>query len=281
MRRTHPMPLLLVLALRWIALAWTAAVGILSGQVQRPALGGAALLGLVAWTAWLTVSRPRRIGPVLAVDLATAVGLVLVSALVLPREQVLTDHPSLDGVYPLAVVATWAVVWEVRGGLAAGLAVAAALPVAYALNGAPPAGISFLQQLELVARAAGPALAGVTVGAAAAQLEQLAVRSARWTVRETQLAERERLAADIHDDVLQELGRARKRTRELAEAGGADAGDLRVLAGDLERQERTLRMLTQPAPRPAEGRASLDAALAVLVTEHRTLPVELVASEPV
>jgi signal transduction histidine kinase len=280
-RRTHPMPLLLVLALRWIALSWTATIGIVSDQVQRPVLASAVLLGLIMWTAWLTVARPRRIRLVLIVDLAVAIALLGASAIVLPREQVLTDHPSLAGVYPMAVIATWAVVEEIRGGLVAGAALALTLPAMYALNGAPPTEISFLQLLEMIGRAASYPLVGVTLGAASAQLERLALRSARWTERAAQLSERERLAADIHDDVLQELGRARKRIRELADGGGAGGEQLRMLAVDLGHQERTLRMLTQPAPPAAQGKASLDAALAHLVTEHQTLPVEFASSETV
>ena len=46
MRRTHPVTLLLVLALRWFALSWTTLVGALSGQVQQRTLAGLGLIDI-------------------------------------------------------------------------------------------------------------------------------------------------------------------------------------------------------------------------------------------
>ena len=58
-----------ILALRWVTLALMTLMAVITGDLQRPLLAGAAIAVTTAWTVWLTVSRPRGTAPVLATDL--------------------------------------------------------------------------------------------------------------------------------------------------------------------------------------------------------------------
>src|SRR5262249_25603013 len=92
-----------------------------------------------------------------------------------------------------------------------------------------------------------------------------------------QLAERERLAARIHDDVLQNLARLRARMADLSGGPAFEA-----VAQGIARQESALRRLARfdPDPAPA-GRVSLRDRLAELADGCPELPVRLVAVAPV
>ncbi|MEV1116321.1 ATP-binding protein [Actinosynnema sp. NPDC049800] len=276
----HPAPMLLVLTLRWLAFGWMLVVALLSGQIQRPVEAGLALLAAGCWTLWLTVAAVRRIGRVLAVDLGVAMALVVASGYVHPPHALLTNHPTFTGAYPAAAVAACAVVHRLRGGIAAGAVLGLTLPVAYAANGVTPAGLSFLQVLTMTGWGLSYVLLGGVVGAVAGQVDLLhrqAVRSGEQAARTT---ERERLAARIHDDVLQDLGRLRARIGDLG-AGPA----LAAVAEGIARQEAALRGLARSDPGPAppgpNATASLRDRLAELAGRHGELPVRLVASGPV
>ena len=77
-----------------------------AGELRRPTLAVVTIAGLVAWTGWLTVARPRPTWPVLAADLALAVGLNLVAGLVMPAGTV-GERPYFAAGYPVAAAVTW------------------------------------------------------------------------------------------------------------------------------------------------------------------------------
>jgi signal transduction histidine kinase len=275
--KSHPAPMLLVLAFRWLTVAWMAALAVVSGQVQRPLLAAVAVAGTLAWTAWLTMSMPRRTTAVLAVDLAVAAGLLIVSGHLHPAQQVLTNHSWFAGAYPMAAVAAWGVVHGVRGGLGAGCLLGLALPVAYTVNGAPPADLSYLQALHLVAAALAYPLLGLAVGTATLQFGRLSRHLAEHRGRAARAAERERLVARIHDDVLQHLAQIRRRGTDLVERPSVAARDVRALMADLERQETALRTLARPEPVLPTGTRLLDDALEEVLAGV-ALPTSLVSS---
>jgi signal transduction histidine kinase len=273
----HPAPMLLVLALRWLAFAWMLVVALLSGQIQRPVPAGIALLATGCWTVWLTLASARRTHLVLAVDLTVAIALILVYGHVYPANALLTDHPSFMGAYPAAPVAACGVVHRVRGGVVAGLVLGATLPFAYAANEVPLAELSFLQLLTMAGWGLSYVLLGGAVGVAAGQLDALQGQVARSGELAARLAERERLAAHIHDDVLQQLGRLRARLREMS-----DEPAVAAVAEGIAQQEAALRDLARSDPRPSPpGSVSLRGRLAKLAAERDEVPVRLVASGPV
>ena len=196
---------------------------------SRPDWAWAVIAVMTGWTVITTIaySRPdRRTRLLLSADLAVTVGLLMSTAVL--------QYPQAPhhGVTP--VTATWlagpVLAWAVRYGRRAGtiaalimsgcdLALVRGAPLSVVLNGV----VLLL-------------LAGVIVG----HLARLAaeVEAERQHVIEVEAAsrERERLARDIHDSVLQVLALVQRRG---AEAGGA-AAELGRLAGQ---QEAALRAL--------------------------------------
>ncbi|WP_084424727.1 sensor histidine kinase [Kibdelosporangium aridum] len=279
--REHPAPMLLVLVFRWCAFAWMAIVAAIGGQVreQAAAVAVAALVATLGWTVWLTLAAVRRSGLALAIDLALAVGLVVAGGFFHPAQHVLTNHPSVTGAYPMAAVAAWAVVRRVSGGLLAGAVVAAALPFAYALNRAPLAELSFSQSLTMTASGLSYVLVGAAVGTASRQFHRLAQALARSSSEAARLAERDELAARIHDDMLQHLALLQRKGMDLAARGDVRPGELRALMAEVRAQEKALRDMvvsgTMVAP---HGSACLTAALEKLPGTYGDLAVQVLAS---
>ena len=275
--RAHPAPMLLILSFRWLTVGWTAVIALLSNQVleQRAGVAVLALAAMLGWTAWLTVSAIRRTGRVLTVDLVLAILVLLVSGWVGPQGQLLTDHPTFAGAYPMAAVAAWATVYGVRGGLLAGVAVALCLPVGYYLNDSS----LFLDGVSLVGSALAYVVLGGAVGIATAQFERVSLRLAEGRAVLAGLQERERIAAHIHDDVLQRLGQLRKHGGDLADRGGVTRAELRTLMADVGRQEASLRRLVlAEGPGVPAGTRSLVEAIADVAEGFRQWPVRLVDS---
>jgi signal transduction histidine kinase len=276
--------MLLVLVFRWCAFTWMAIVAAVGGQVRDQAATVAvlALLITLGWTIWLTLAAVRRPVPVLVADLLLAVGLVLAGGYFHPTQHVLTNHPSVTGAYPMAAVAAWAVMRQIRGGLIAGSVVAVTLPFGYLLNGAPLSELSFSQALQLIASALSYVLVGLAVGTASRQFNRLTQVAARSTEQAARLAEREQLAARIHDDVLQHLSVLRRKGSDLADRGELRPGELRALMASVGQQEKALRdMVLPPHQETPQGTASLSDALTSLAGSYESLPAQVLASGPI
>ena len=224
---------------------------------SRPDWAWAVIAVMTAWTAATTVAyaRPGRRTPLLlSADLAVTVGL-LVSAVVLP-------HAMRNGVTP--VTATWVagpvLAWAVRYGRRAGAV--AALVVAgcdFLLHGQ-----SITVELNLVVLLL---LTGVIVGHLARVAAEVEAERQHVAGVEAASRERERLARDIHDSVLQVLALVQRRG---AEAGGA-AAELGRLAGQ---QEAALRALVGGGPAAsASGEMDLRALLLPSQSEWVTVSV--------
>jgi signal transduction histidine kinase len=228
-------------------------------EYSRPDWAWAVIAVMTAWTVATTIAyaRPGGRTPVLlSADLAVTVGLLLsTAALQYP-------HAMRSGVMP--VTATWVagpvLAWAVRYGKRAGAA--AALIVS---------GCDFLLRSESITVVLNGVvlllLAGVIVG----HLARLAaeVEADRQHVVQVEAAsrERERLARDIHDSVLQVLALVQRRG---AEAGGA-AAELGRLAGQ---QEAALRALVRGSPAAsASGDVDLRALLLPAQSERVTVSV--------
>ena len=95
-----------ILAFRWVSLGWMVVLALTAGELRRPALAVVMIAVVGAWTAWLTVARPRPTWPVLAADLALAVALNLVAGLVMPADTV-GERPYFAAGYPVAAAVTW------------------------------------------------------------------------------------------------------------------------------------------------------------------------------
>jgi signal transduction histidine kinase len=283
--RVHPAPMLLILSFRWLTVGWTAVIALLSDQVleERAWLAVLTLAAMLAWTAWLTAAAVRRTGRILVFDLLLAITVLLVSGWAAPQGQLLTDHPTFAGAYPMAAVAVWATTFGVRGGVLAGAAVALSLLFEYHLNSAPLFAAGYLDTVSLVSGALAYLVVGGAVGVATTQFERVSLRLAEGRALLAGLRERERLAARIHDDVLQRLGHIRKAGGDLADCGHVTPVELRRLLSDVARQEVSLRRLVLPNDGPdlSTGTRSLVDAIAEIVEQYRDWPVRLVSSGPV
>jgi signal transduction histidine kinase len=276
-----------ILAFRWVSLGWVVVLALTAGELRRPALAAGMVAVLALWTAWLTVARPRPTWTVLVADLALAVVLNLVAGLVMPAGTV-GERPYFAAGYPVAAALTWGAARGVGGGVAAGLVLGVSLAAGRLLNGIDLAGEEPVVLLDLAGGTLNFAIAGGAVGLvarllerSAGQLQAATEETIRARERAARLAERESLARQIHDSVLQALALVHKRGRELAAGGPVPPDQVAGLAEMAAGQERALRSLILRDPeadRTPAGAASLRAALEALAAAEPALPVTVGAT---
>jgi signal transduction histidine kinase len=196
---------------------------------SQPDWAWAVIAVMAAWTVGTTIAyaRPDRRTPLLlSADLAVTVGLLLSSALLQ------YPHSTVHGVAP--VTATWmagpVLAWAVRFGRRSGTIAGLIVSCCYLLLVRDGEFSAALNGVVLLL------LAGVIVGHLARLAAEVETERQRVIEVEAASRERERLARDIHDSVLQVLALVQRRG---AEAGGA-AAELGRLAGQ---QEAALRAL--------------------------------------
>jgi signal transduction histidine kinase len=277
-----------ILALRWVALALMILMAVITGDLRRPLLAGAVVAVTTAWTVWLTTARPRGTALVLAADLTIAVGLNLISGMVVAEGQ-MGSHPFFASVYPVAAAAFWGATAGFRAGLAAGAVLGVTLVASQLVNGIDLLEETTPQLLSMASGALNFVLAGGAVGLVAQLLERSAAQLRR-AVEETmrareqaaRLSERESLARQIHDSVLQALAMVHKRARELAGVETVPAAEVARLAETAASQERALRALILRSPDEAPGgTASLRASLEELAQAGLPIPVAVSATGPI
>ncbi|MFC4907764.1 MacS family sensor histidine kinase [Actinomadura gamaensis] len=217
-------------------------------KYERPYASWIVLTGMVVWTLYAALAYGggrRQRWPLLAADLAVAVAAVLATAWVETPFGIAQGRPTI----PVAWVVAALLAWAVSGGRALGLIAAAAIGAAdlvvHLLNRSTPGPVTFGNIVLLF-------LTGLVVGHVVRMAVDAEVRLARAVEMEASTRERERLARDIHDSVLQVLAMVQRRG---AEAGG-EAAELGRLAGEQEAALRSL-ITGAPVPRP---RPRIDAA---------------------
>jgi signal transduction histidine kinase len=198
-------------------------------EYSRPDWAWAVIAVMAAWTVVTTIgyARPeRRTRGLLSADLAVTAGLLLCT-------QVL-QYPDATVRGALPVTATWmagpVLAWAVRYGRRAGT-IAALIVICcdFAVQHGAALGAALNGAVLLL-------LTGVIVGHLARLAAEVETERQRAIEVEAASRERERLARDIHDSVLQVLALVQRRG---AEVGGA-AAELGRLAGQ---QEAALRAL--------------------------------------
>jgi signal transduction histidine kinase len=213
---------------RALALGYAAMVFAWSeGEHRRPWLGWAILAGLGVWSAGIALwRRGTPPGPrLLAADLAIACAAVLSTVAVDHPARIAGGAATLPGVWAASPVLAWAVLRGRRGGLVAAVCVAAADLVE--VRRLSPSTLDAIILLLLT---------GSLLGWAVELLRAGRADVARAVALQAAARERERLAADIHDSVLQVLAYVRRRGRQL----GGEAAAIADLAGEQEVRLRTL-----------------------------------------
>ena len=188
---------------------------------------------MTAWTVATTMAyaRPeRRTRLLLSADLAVTAGLLLSTAALQYPSAMRNGVPPVTGIWVAGPVLAWAVRYGRRAGAITALILS---------------GCDFLLRSEKITVALNGVvlllLAGVVVGHLARLAAEVEAERQHAVEVEAASRERERLARDIHDSVLQVLAMVQRRG---AEAGG-EAAELGRLAGQ---QEAALRSLVGSGP---------------------------------
>lgn len=247
-----------------------------STEVPRPVLGWAVMAAIALWTAfavWVQLIRRTRRPSGAAADPAWAAApergrlswlsvhggrfalLDVIVVLILTLATILVQSPAQRAGEIPTLTTVWAVCPALtagaRRGVIAGLAAATVQGLGSIIvrDGADATTFSNIIMLML----AGAATGYLAQLASRAEAEAVAAAAAAAAERAA-VSERERLARDIHDGVLQVLSLVHRRGLEL----GGEAAELGRLAGE---QETILRGLVS-RPAPELGQEETDLALA-------------------
>jgi len=228
------------------------AIGLFSAAYGRFARPWLAIAYYVVLGVWTLATLPRVANaasctkPFLAVDLAVALTGILITPLADTHERVLSGAPTLPSIWTAGSVLAYAV----RGGWRWAAFASTAVAVANLIERGTPARDT-VHNVVLVW------VASIAIG----YVVEVARASERTLARaleiEATTRERERLARDIHDSVLQVLAMVQRRASAL----GGEAAELGRLAGEQEVALRTL--VSGGLVRPS--RASEDAALGAVI----------------
>jgi signal transduction histidine kinase len=238
-----------LIAYRFAALAYA---GVLVARnfhhYAHPVAGWPIGLGMVLWTIYTANAYRREAGrrwPLLTLDLVVTVAGLLSTRWVVGTTALRAGVPTISVAWMAGPALAWAIAGGRRLGAIAALVVGAADVVARGT----------LTEQTL----AGPVLTVLTA-AAVGYLARLGTdaeaRLQRAVELEAATRERERLARQIHDSVLQVLALVQRRGTEL----GGDAAELGRLAGEQEVALRTLVSAGPPAAnqgQPADLRVAL------------------------
>jgi signal transduction histidine kinase len=206
------------------------------GHYERPMLAWPVLAVTAAWTVVTTYAyaNPRwRRWPLLVADLLITMGVLTSSVWIVGRAALEEGRPTLAVAWHVAPVIAWAVAGGRRWGIAAAL-----------LMGATDLAVRAHYDQAAFTGTVLMLLAAIAVGYLVRLAEASQARLQRAIELEAATRERERLARDIHDSVLQVLALVKRRGAGL----GGEAGELGRLAGE---QETALRKLVTALPAPA------------------------------
>jgi signal transduction histidine kinase len=210
----------------------------------RPMLAWPVLAVMVGWTVFTTyayTSPARRRPPIFLADLLLTMAALAASIPVVGRDGLKEGLPTLAVAWHVAPVLAWAVAGGRRGGITAALAMGATDLIVRDHNDQAAYTGSVLMLL-----------AAIAVGYLVRLVEVAQERLQRAIELEAATRERERLARDIHDSVLQVLALVKRRGAGL----DGEAGELARLAGEQEAALRSL--VTGRAADLADDHAELD-----------------------
>ncbi|NMO92001.1 MacS family sensor histidine kinase [Actinomycetospora sp. TBRC 11914] len=220
-----------------------------AGGYARPALGVGVVVFMAVWTLVTSVAYLRGARRLAVVDLAVTVLTTTSTLLVADPARLAAGGPVITTVWSAGAVLAVAVAYGIRPAINA---VAVSVAALWVTRRALDAALLSDAQLLLVA--------GVAVGFAAVAMRRSAQRLQEAIATEAAAAERERLARDIHDGVLQVLALVTRR--------GPALGDPELARAAAEQEASLRRLITRgpvgldgPDDEPVDLGAALGAAL--------------------
>ncbi|MFI5494714.1 MacS family sensor histidine kinase [Actinoplanes sp. NPDC051859] len=230
------------------------------GAYERPIFAWPVLALTAAWTVFTTYAYAvpaRRRPPLLVADLLVTMGVMASSAFIVGPQALTAGTPTLAVSWHVAPVIAWAVAGGRRWGIIAALAMGATdLAVRARYDQAAFTGTVLML------------LAALAVGYLVGIAEVSQQRLERAIQLEAATRERERLARDIHDSVLQVLALVKRKGAHL----DGEAGELARLAGE---QEAALRTLVTGRVEPVDEHADVD--LMMLLDPYASTTVSVAA----
>jgi signal transduction histidine kinase len=215
-------------------------------HLTRPWAAWTVLVAMAAWTAVTAYAyaRPRwRTRRLLTADLAVSFGCLFATAAA-ASPFYLTQAPPLSGYWFAGASLAASVIWGRRGAAAVALLYGFADLTLREVMGAAVTGATARGVVLLL-------LTGLAVGYMARVAERAEERFTQAVALEARVREREALAREIHDSVLQVLALVRRRG---AEAGG-EAAVIGRMAGEQEVRLRSL--VAEGLPEPEGGPVDL------------------------
>lgn len=275
-----------ILIFRWAVLIWLSISAYSAISLTRPWLVIASLAAVGAWTIFLTVSKVSVRGTVLFIDLALGAALNMISGLVVPPGQVVVQ-PLFAQSFPYCSVLSAGAAYGPAAGIGGGLMMSVSYYLSRPLNGIPT--MTAIQTQHWMNGAIQFIFAGLLFGIVSSLLRRSSeeVRTATAeaiTAREkaARLSERESMARQIHDSVLQVLALIHKKGTELAESGAPNPAEVAALAELARDQEVALRGLIMRQPQePVAGKGSLRDALEQVVSKVNGMEVTVSSVGPV
>lgn len=211
---------------------------------RLPVLAWPVVALMLAWTVVTTYAYAdpaRRRPPLLIADLVVVAAVLAASVPIVGRTALEEGKPTLAVAWHVAPVLAWAVGGGRRAGIAAAL-----------LMGATDLIVRAHRDQAALTGSVLMLLAAIAVGYLVRIAEVAQERLQRAIEIEAANRERERLARDIHDSVLQVLALVKRRGAGL----DGEAGELARLAGETEVKLRGL--VARPLPEPADTEADAD-----------------------
>jgi signal transduction histidine kinase len=235
---------------RVVALAYAVANVVRDvGLYARPALGVGVVVFMAVWTLVTSVAYLRGARRLALVDLVVTVLTTATTIVVDTPDRIAAGGPVITTVWSAGAVLAVAIGYGIRPAIGA---VAVSVGALWFTRRALDAALLSDAQLLLVA--------GVAVAFAAVAIRRSAQRLQEAIATEAAAAERDRLARDIHDGVLQVLALMRRR--------GPQLGDPELVRAAAEQEVSLRRLITRgpigldgPDDEPVDLGAALGAAL--------------------
>ncbi|MEU3453141.1 DUF5931 domain-containing protein [Micromonospora sp. NPDC006766] len=235
-------------------------------RYAHPLAAGGVLLVMLAWTGATAAGYARPAGrhwPLLLADLGVVMAIMVATPWVVGRAALAAGLPTLTVAWLAGPVLAWAVAGGRRWGAVGALVLSGVdLATRERINQSSVTGVILLL------------LAGVVVGHVARLAVTAEQRLQRAVELESATRERERLARDIHDSVLQVLAMVQRRGAYL----DGEAGELARLAGEQEAALRALIGRAGAAPgEEGAGEEGADRDLRDLLDRYSSALVEVAA----